>query len=163
MNRRSIVLLIAASLLLILPSCSTTEEKPDNAMNMINPYVNHLSKKDAEKQVGFTIMLPVSPFEADKVLYRENIVNPMLEIIIYGGDDDEFRVRKAPGSEDISGNWTSYPEKKSITIGRDLVKLEGADGRIYQAIWTSGKYSYSAFVKNGLEESAFIDLVKGIR
>ena len=163
MTRKYIVLIIAAALLISLPSCVSTAEKDENVANMINPYVNHLSKKEAEKHVGFSIKLPAEPFETDRVLYRENIIDPMLEIIMYGGDDDEFRVRKAPGKEDISGNWTSYPEKKSITIGRDLVKLEGADGKVYQATWTNGMYSYSAFVKNGLEESAFIDLVSGIR
>ena len=154
---------LALAALLTVPACSSTETTPDNAMNMINPYVNHLSKKDAEQHVGFTINIPKAPFEVEKTMYRENIINPMLEIIMYGGEDDEFRVRKAPGSDDISGNWTSYPEMKTFTLGRDLVKLYGDGKKSYQATWTSGKYTYSAFVKNGLGQEAFIELLQGIR
>lgn len=161
--KKSILILLAALMLLVLPACSSTDEKPENMMNMINPYVDHLSKKEAERHVGFSIKLPEAPFEVAKTMYRENIINPLLEVIMYGGEDDEFRVRKAPGTEDISGNWTSYPEKKTLTMGRDLVKLQGDKDKCYLATWTSGKYSYSAFIKNGLDYDAFIALIKGIR
>ena len=54
-----------------------------------------------------------------------------------------LRIRKAVGTDDISGDYNEYKEENVVKVGELEVTEKGNDGNISVASWTDGTYSYS--------------------
>ena len=83
------------------------EEKQVQVCNMANPYVTCDSIEDVEKLAGFEAEEPKDlPGEVSGKILRV-IPNKLIEVIYVDNQGDEVvRYRKAPGSGDISGNYS---------------------------------------------------------
>ena len=68
----------------------------------------------------------------------------------------------AEGSDDISGDYNTYRQKKQITVNGASVTLKGNNGKINVATWSSNGYSYSINVGKGFDESYITDLISMI-
>ena len=87
----------------------------------------------------------------------------MIEVIYASGEDEIARIRKAPGAEDISGDYNAYTEQTELTSGGAAVTMKGTDGLVQLAIWQAGGYTYSVSVENGLTADAMAELVAQVR
>jgi len=61
-----------------------------------------------------------------------------------------LRIRKAVGTDDISGDYNEYKEENIVKVGNLEVTEKGNDGNISVASWTDGTYSYSINVDEAL-------------
>jgi len=61
-----------------------------------------------------------------------------------------LRIRKANGTDDISGDYNEYKEVNVVKVGELEVTEKGNDGNISIASWTDGTYSYSINVDEAL-------------
>jgi len=61
-----------------------------------------------------------------------------------------LRIRKANGTDDISGDYNEYKEVNVVKVGELEVTEKGNDGNISIATWTDGTYSYSINVDEAL-------------
>jgi len=61
-----------------------------------------------------------------------------------------LRIRKAVGTDDISGDYNEYKEENVVKVGELEVTEKGNDGNISVASWTDGTYSYSINVDEAL-------------
>ena len=90
------------------------------------------------------------------------IENEMIQVIYYKGED-EVRIRKGAGSEDISGDYNEYAKTDVVTVEGMQVTIRGNDGKASVATWTNGGYTYSITVGEGIDISSMTDLVKAVK
>ena len=119
-----------------------------------NPVAGHETLEDAEKAIGFEIEYN----GIDKVINYSTIGNDILEISFKGG-----YLRKAKGSDDISGDNNEYKVEKSVEIDGKKVTLKGTDKLINLAVWTDGDFSYCLGFDEGTTEKEITNLVSGIK
>ena len=126
-----------------------------------NPFVDYETLKDAVKAAGFDFTVP------DKVAgYSEKLVQlmsgKMLQVSFRNGDS-RLTVRKQAGDEDISGDYNEYSETEVVTVGDFEVTLRGNDGKVSNATWTAGGYSFAIVSDTPLERSDMLDLIGQIK
>lgn len=137
-----------------VPSATDADQIP-------NPFTGHATLEDAAKAVGFDLVVPEkvngSPRQGIQTMDSEMIQ------VCYGDEDHEVLIRKAPGSEDISGDFNSYAQVKTADINGAAVTMKGEDGLVYLAMWTSGGYTYSISARAGMSEADMVALVQSVR
>ena len=72
-------------------------------------------------------------------------------------------VRKARGSEDISGDYNQYDDIAETKVGDNTVTIKGSGGEFSLALWVSGDYSYSVSVESGIPETELIKILEKIK
>jgi len=72
-------------------------------------------------------------------------------------------IRKAPGTDDISGDYNDYAEIETLDVNSRSVTMKGNDGLVNLALWTDGGYSYALNVSEGLSRSDIAALVAEIQ
>lgn len=182
--RKKIIIIVAmaASTCLIFTGCSTKkmenkaetvvptemsrdldENETTTSAEIPNPFVEYSSLGDAEKAAGFEINIPDFSYYksftgSDKHMIRV-MDGRMIEIIFEDEDGNEcFRIRKAKGNEDISGDYNQYSETKTETVNGKDIRMSGNDGTVSVATWESDGYSYALDMK-ALPEPATADTV----
>lgn len=126
-------------------------------MQIPNPFVDYDSLEAAAKAAGFELKAPssVEGF-SEKVIQVCN--GEMIQVIFLNGDDRLF-IRKAEGSDDISGDYNEYSDNGTVTVDGNSVTLRGDDGKVSTAVWTSGKYTYSVSFDTPVTEETMIALI----
>lgn len=149
--------------ILSLAACgsSTDSDEPD-IIGMPNLFTDFNTLAEAEKQTGFYITLPDAIGSSNNKIYRA-MNDEMLEVIYVNGEDETGRIRKARGSEDISGDYNEYAETETVSVGGIDVLLKGDAGQYTLAIWTDGSYSYSLSLSDGLRLSDWQALMNSIQ
>ena len=100
-----------------------------------------------------------------------NASEKMLEVIYSDKDPGEedaveaYRIRKAVGSDDISGDYNEYSETDEVSVSDNPVALKGNDGSVFVAVWTSGAYTYAIDIDHngqGLSRDEVLTLVNAV-
>ena len=183
--KKLLIFTVTAAMLLSLAACSQSAKpaaKPDqpaqtetadskNAqaetenVQIPNPWTDYDSKDDAAQAVGFDLTVPDEISGCSEKSYR--VLNAegdvMFEIIYASGEDETARIRKAPGANDVSGNYNEYAETETVDVGGVRVTMKGADGFVKLAVWTNGDYSYALSVESGLSQNDMAALVSNIQ
>ena len=143
----------------VISSVPEQPERPAMGGNVqiANPFFDFATQQEAEESVGITwgtIPESVGDYTAG-IQYRSMPEHQLLELIYQREDDLYCRIRKAPGAEDISGNYSGdvYELNEVCTIGDQQVTLQGNDDLIYLTTWTSDGYSYSLDALGGLSRA----------
>ena len=102
---------------------------------------------------------------SEALIYAEWLMNERYKEMAES-DDDELIARKAPGSGDISGDYTEY-ERQTIADNGDLpsVTFKGNTDKVYLALWTdeTNGYTYSLMSRAGMELDVFAGIVSTIQ
>jgi hypothetical protein len=67
-------------------------------------------------------------------------------------------IRKGLNMEDVYGDDTVYPENKTVTANEMEIGLEGKDGVIYLALWSSEGYAYAIQFSAGIDEATAAEM-----
>lgn len=132
-----------------------SEKSGDNGVQIPDPFENFTDKSAAEKAAGFEISLPEAKKGYETVIYRLDASTKMLEAVYSdknlneNGSVEAYRIRKALGSDDISGDYNIYNETKNIKVNGNDVTLKGNDGKIFVATWTANGYTYAVDIEMG--------------
>ena len=86
----------------------------------------------------------------------------MLEVVYVNGEDETGRVRKARGSEDISGDYNEYAETETVSVGGIDVLLKGDAELVKLAVWTNDGYAYSVSSEAGMTADEMMALVSAV-
>lgn len=127
-----------------------------------NPYAEYDTLAEAETAAGFNITVPDSYGEYTEPFYAV-IEGKILEVQYYHGDDYGMCVRKARGSEDISGDFNEYNTITETEVNGNTVTIKGNGDEFSLALWVSGDYSYSVSVGSGISESALKEIIEKIK
>lgn len=149
---------------------TTGAEETEEIIGMPNPFEEVDTLKEAAEKAGFEISVPDAPSEYPDRIIRV-IEGEMIEVVyadnakttedaVYEG----FRIRKAAGTDDVSGDYNDYADEKTVTVGEYSVTLRG-DGETWAvAVWTSNGYSYAVDAQdNPLTEEAMTELIDAVK
>lgn len=171
MKKQLVTLSLCAALCLSMSACGNTVQPRDNAdspttnqsQQIPNPWVDYNTLDDAAKAAGFDITLPEKIADSDTVSFRA-MEGEMLEII-YSADGDEIaRLRKALGTDDISGEYNNYETTfTAATANGAEITLKGNGDLVYVATWQEGDYTYSLSIENGAASEDMLNIASNIR
>ena len=184
--KKLLVFTVTAAMLLSLAACAQSAKpaaKPDqpaqtetadskNAqaetaeienVQIPNPWTDYDSKDDAAQAAGFDLAVPDEISGCSEKSYLSAEGDVMFEIIYASGEDETARIRKAPGADDVSGDYNEYAETETVDVDGGSVTMKGADGLVKLAIWTNGDYSYALSVESGLSQNDMAALVSNIQ
>ena len=154
------ILLISLLCLAVL-SCGKKEEVKEEVAEasttqaqdygVPNPYEIVDTLDEAAKIAGFSLEAPTE-YADYKTTLIEAIEDDMIEIIYFDAErtHEGLRIRKANGTDDISGDYNEYKEVNVVKVGDLEVTEKGNDGSISVATWTDGTHSYSINVDEAL-------------
>ena len=116
-----------------------------------NPYEIVDTLDEAAKIAGFSLETPTE-YADYKSIVIQAIADDMIEVIYFDAEKthEGLRIRKAVGTDDISGDYNEYKEENVVKVGELEVTEKGNDGNISVASWTDGTYSYSINVDEAL-------------
>lgn len=126
-----------------------------------NPFTEHGTLADAEKEVGFTFNVPDAIQGFSERVYRTDKENGMLEVIFQNGDE-EIRFRKAADDGDVSGDYNTYSETETVEVDGAAVTMKGADGKVNLAVWSTDDYAYSIICTTAVDKVTMTDYVKTV-
>lgn len=141
------VLIFSLLCCLIIVSCV---KKQETSIEIINPFVEVNTLKEAEEIAGFQLTLPDNFFDESYERKIRAIGNKFIEVD-YRGLDEWIIIRKSlyDGEEDISGDYNEYPEERTEVYGDIKVLLRGNEGKINVISWRDGDYVYSVNINPG--------------
>ena len=124
-------------------TAETTNVIQKESTQIPNPFVEVKNLDEASKIAGFTLEVPET-YEDYKQQVIQAIENDMIEVIYFNDTDNEgLRIRKAIGTDDISGDYNEYRNVETVKVGDYDVTEKGDEGNIFIATWTDGTYSYA--------------------
>lgn len=129
-----------------------------DAAQLANPFVNYDTLEDAAAVTGFDFAVPAS---VDGYTDRNiQVMNgEMLQVAFVNDSGEMLILRKAAGSDDISGDYIVYAETKTVTLPNGAeAELRGGDDGFRSAVWTANGYAYAVNSDTPMSEEALIDL-----
>ena len=151
------VLLFCTLIVVSLAACAGKTSKEEPLMQIPNPFVDYDTLEAAAKAAGFELKAPSSVKGFSEKLIQV-CDGEMIQVIFLNGDDRLF-IRKAEGSEDISGDYNEYSDSRTATVNGNSVTLRGDDGKVSTAIWTSGGYTYSVSFDTPVSEDEMTGII----
>lgn len=146
----------------VIEGANVTQEQN---VGIPNPFVEVKNLDEASKIAGFSLEVPTT-YEDYKKQVIQVIENDMIEVIYLDEESDfeGFRIRKAKGTDDISGDYNEYKNVEIVKIGDYEVTEKSDGGNIFIAIWTDGTYSYSIDTDRAeLDAEAIANLIQNIK
>ena len=125
-------------------TAETTNVIQKESTQIPNPFVEVKNLDEASKIAGFTLEVPET-YEDYKQQVIQAIENDMIEVIYLEEESgyEGLRIRKAKGTDDISGDYNEYKNVETVKVG-DYDVTEKSDGKnIFVTTWTDGTYSYA--------------------
>lgn len=126
------------------------DEGSDDSVQIPNPLIEYETLADAEAAAGFDFAVPDEIDGNSPTSYIVINGSGILEVI-YG--DNAVSLRKAEGSEDISGDFNTYSDIINAGVGDASVTMREKDGNVFSAIWTDGGFTYSLYAADGISEN----------
>lgn len=131
----------------------TTDSEEKENIEIENPFTDYTSMDEAAAAAGFSLTVPDTMNNySDRIIraMTSEDTASMIEVIYCNGNENEdtdveneIRIRKAYGTEDISGDYTEYSESSTVMVENIPVSVKGDNGKIRLATWTNGDYTYS--------------------
>lgn len=135
-----------------------TEEPPQEQTAVANGMEDVDSASALSEKVGFEVQdLTGLPFVAEHITYT-SLWGETAQIT-YEGENQTVTYRKAPGEEDISGDYNVYDTVTEKTAGKISVTLKGDGDGYVLALWTADGYSYALSLENPVTEEELLEIL----
>ena len=142
-----------------------TETTQGQSTEIPNPFIEAKNLDEASKIAGFTLEVPET-YEDYKKQVIQAIEDDMIEVIYYdeNSEHEGLRIRKAKGTDDISGDYNEYKDVETVKVGDFEIIEKGSEGNISVATWNDGTYSYAIDVAEAsLTKDTIANLVSNIK
>ena len=145
-------------------TAETTNVTQEQDYGVPNPYEIVDTLDEASKIAGFNLSVPATYGDYKKQVIQA-IEDDMIEVIYFNDTDNEgLRIRKAKGTDDISGDYNEYKDVETVKVGDVEVTEKGSDGDIAVVIWNDGTYSYAIDAGEAkLNSEAIANLIANIK
>ena len=157
------VLLLGALTVPKLLTGDPAQAEPEQGVMTANGMEEVANAQAMADAVGFPVSeAAVLPFEPTAAHYT-SYWGQMAEIS-YEAGDQTAELRKSPGTEENSGDWTEYPATEQLTLGEVSVELRGDAQDAYTlAVWTDGQYAYSLRLSQGQTAEVWQQIIMGVQ
>lgn len=78
-------------------------------------------------------------------------------------DTDELLIRKAAGSDDISGDYNNYEQISFATVNDVEVTMKGNNDLVSVAIWTDNGYTFAVDTNNPITIDQMKEIIGNVR
>jgi len=129
-------------------------DNADNSVEIANPVAGYQTLEEAEKAVGFDISVPA---DIKELINFSVIGGSLLEIDFKGG-----YMRKAKGTDDISGDYNAYTDTQKLIVGNITYTLKGDGKTVSLAVWTDGGYTYCLHFDEGAAQGDMLKYISEI-
>ena len=146
-------------------TAETTNVTQKESTQIPNPFVEVKNLDEASKIAGFSLEVPET-YEDYKKQVIQAIENDMIEVIYLEEESgyEGLRIRKAKGTDDISGDYNEYKDVETVKVGDFEIIEKGSEGNISVATWNDGTYSYAIDVAEAsLTKDTIANLVSNIK
>lgn len=147
--KRFLTLLFSTLLIFSAVGCNTGTDPgvPYPEAEMPNPFTEFQELSEAEQFAGFLIALPES-IDGYPIQYIQAEQGNLIQVLYLDKQTEDegaqvITIRKALGSEDISGDYTEYAHTDTLLLDDLIITTKGDGEHVSVATWTSGDYSYS--------------------
>ena len=133
---------------------------------LANPWQECASMAQAESLAGFSFAIGDSVLPegyGPEASYIQVIAGAMLEVDYTGERGGSVCLRKAVGTDDVSGDYNSYDLTQTSRVAGQDVTLRGAENAWYVATWARDGYSFAVVSTSALRTSQVEALVAGLR
>ena len=133
---------------------------------LANPWQECASMAQAESLAGFSFAIGDSALPegcGPEAAYIQVIAGAMLEVDYTGERGGSVCLRKAVGTDDVSGDYNNYDLTQTSRIAGQDVTLRGAENAWYVATWARDGYSFAVVSTSALTTSQVETLVAGLR
>ena len=124
--------------------------------------VEYDSPQALAEALSWPLAIPTALPEGYSLLLAQSLPGELAELRWSDGTDT-LCYRMAPGSEDISGDYTQYGEISTRAVGTRSVQCRGEGGMIYTAVWTADGYSCSLSASGGLSPAELEGILSSIQ
>ena len=139
---------------------AAAEAEPEETGTQIpNPYVDYETLEEACEAAGVSLRLPDSIEGYERIDYQA-IDGPMVNVIYTAADGSMLLIRKAKGSEDISGDYNEYEHNSEQTINDIDVQVRGNGDTLSAAVWYDNGEAYSMTVDRPMEKDRGLELLQ---
>ena len=139
---------------------AATEEEPEETGTQIpNPYVDYETLEEACEAAGVSLRLPDSIEGYERIDYQA-IDGQTVNVIYTAADGSMLLIRKAKGSEDISGDYNEYEHNSEQTINDIDVQVRGDGDTLSAAVWYDNGEAYSMTVDRPMEKDRGLELLQ---
>lgn len=132
----------------------TISIQTDPSTQIPNPFVECGTLAEAQDQAGFSLNLP----DGCTPEHISVLPDQMIQVLC----EDNLTIRKAVGQEDISGDYTAYPQVDTLSSHETEVTLKGDADTVKVAVWTTEGYTYAIQSAAGLSRDAMLTLVASV-
>lgn len=169
----AMVLSLAAIMVLSLAACNSSGDaqkssaatsvphSESSSLQIPNPYIDCESLEDAARLAEFDILVPDSIDHYSERAIRA-IKRQMIEVI-YNDGEKEIRIRKAVGTEDISGDFNQYAENNQVDSDGLQITMRGSDHKINVATWIANSYTFALSMSDGRTTDEVLALVAEVQ
>lgn len=168
--KRMLALLLCTMCVFSLAACGSKapveQTETDGSAEMVgmkNPFVDYDSMEAACEAAGFDFAVPdtVDGYTAERLI--QVMDGKMIQVMYLNENGDRVIVRKAPGSDDISGDYTIYATEKILTLGDDVeVKARGDEDLFSSAVWTTDNFTYAVTLDQPTDELALVSILNEV-
>ena len=133
---------------------------------LANPWQECASMAQAESLAGFSFAISDTALPegyGPEASYIQVIAGAMLEVDYDGARGGSLCLRKAVGTDDVSGDYNSYDLTQTSRVAGQDVTLRGAENAWYVATWARDGYSFAVVSTSALTTSQVETLVAGLR
>ena len=132
-----------------------------SAVDEGNGIVEYASAQELSDAVGFAApQTSYLPFKAAETAYSD--FWGMAQVDYTGAGGETASLRKAPGTDDVSGDYNEYSDVKTIPVGGLSVTLKGEGGAYVLAVWSADGYSYSLSLSEGAGQDVWQKIMENI-
>lgn len=146
------------------PTATPAASAASTAESIPNPMIQCESAAEAGKAAGFDFAVPEKIGGYEIVSYLA--VKDSFAEANYMSEEDQMMIRKGQLTEgnDISGDYTEYPESQTITVPdgdkQITVSTRGENGLYHVAVWGDDTSSYAISSNNGLDATTLEQIME---
>ena len=146
-GRRWAPLAAAACLCLVLAGVvfipRWSDPVPSPPVQVTNPIVQSEDLEALRSAAPFALSVPTALPEGWRVESAALIMGSLAQVV-YTDGTDTVTYRMAEGTEDVSGDYNSYPWTADVELNGMAAVLKGqGEDVVLLAVWTDGQYSYA--------------------
>lgn len=142
----------------------------ESETEIANPYTEVETLEEAAKLTGFTFTVAEADEEHPDMVIRV-LDDYMIEVIYVNNEneteeglDEAYRIRKAEGSDDISGDYNEYAFSKTVESDDMSISIKGNGNSCYVATWQKDGYTYALDVDGEyqMSESEMLSIIESV-
>lgn len=169
-------LALSAALALSLTACggnaNNSSASQDNSSGsssettqIPSPWTEYASLAEAQAAAGFDLTLPTLSADLTQTAFQvlagdETILQANFRT---ADDTHQLNIRKAPGTQDISGDCSTYSVDETFSVDGVDVTVKGNEDGYHLAIRTANGYTYAISSDDALTQDALTQLAAAVR